>query len=106
VQAEAVEPSAGIVGKAPVPGVAVATFARSKRTALLPPTKTILEASEDVGVNIDYSCRVGTCGVCKVKLLSGAVTMEVQDALDANDKQNNIILACQAKATADVSVDA
>jgi ferredoxin-NADP reductase len=87
-------------------GVAVTTFARSKRTALLPPNKTILEASEDVGVNIDYSCRVGTCGVCKVKLLAGAVTMEVQDSLDANDKQNNVILACQAKATADVTVDA
>jgi len=91
---------------APAPGVAVATFARSKRTAVLPPTKTLLEASEDVGVNIEYSCRVGTCGVCKVKLLSGAVSMEVQEALDASDKQNNFILACQAKATADVTVDA
>ena len=87
-------------------GVAVTTFARSKRTALLPPDKTVLEASEDVGVNIDYSCRVGTCGVCKVKLLAGTVTMEVQDSLDASDKQNNVILACQAKATADVTVDA
>lgn len=94
------------IDKASAPGVAVATFARSKRTALLPPTKTILEASEDIGVNIDYSCRVGTCGVCKVKLLSGTVTMKVQDALDASDKQNNVILACQAKAAADVAVDA
>lgn len=88
------------------PGLAVVTFARSRQTALLPANKTILEASEDVGVNIDYSCRVGVCGVCKVKLLSGSVTMEVQEALDANDKQNNIILACQSKSTGDVSVDA
>ncbi|MGE0114948.1 MAG: 2Fe-2S iron-sulfur cluster-binding protein [Steroidobacteraceae bacterium] len=87
-------------------GVAVATFARSKRTALLKPTKTVLEAAEEVGVNIEYSCRVGVCGICKVKLLSGTVTMEVQDALDAQDKQDNIILACQAKSTGDVSVDA
>ncbi len=87
-------------------GTAVATFARSKRTALLAPDKTVLEASEAVGVNIDYSCRVGTCGVCKVKLLAGAVTMEIQDALDIGDKQNNIILACQAKSTSDVTVDA
>jgi ferredoxin-NADP reductase len=87
-------------------GVAVATFARSKRTALLLPAKTVLEAAEEVGVNIEYSCRVGVCGICKVKLLSGAVTMEVQDGLDAQDKQNNIILACQAKSTGDVSVDA
>ena len=73
---------------------------------MLPPDKSILEASEDVGVNIDYSCRVGTCGICKTKLLSGSVTMEVEDALTEEDKTNNIILACQAKATGDVSVDA
>jgi len=34
------------------------------------------------------------------------VTMEVQDSLDANDKKNNVILACQAKSTGDLSVDA
>lgn len=85
---------------------ATATFARSNKTAALPPSKTILEAAEDVGVDIDYSCRVGTCGVCKVKLLSGAVTMEIDDALDPADKTQNVILACQAKATSDLSVDA
>jgi len=100
------QPPAPLLDGAAAEGVAVTTFARSKRTALLPPGKTILEASEDVGVNIEYSCRVGTCGVCKVKLLAGTVTMEVQDSLDASDKQNNVILACQAKATADVTVDA
>lgn len=73
---------------------------------MVPPTKSVLEASEDVGVNIEYSCRVGTCGVCRVKLLSGAVTMEVEDGLEPGDKSNNIILACQAKPTADVTVDA
>lgn len=90
----------------PGTGVAVAKFVRSGLTAMLPADKTVLEASEDVGVNIDYSCRVGTCGVCKIKLLEGAVTMDVEDALDDQDRRNGIILACQAKATADVSVDA
>jgi glycine betaine catabolism B len=94
------------LGGAAAPGIAVATFARSKRTALLAADKTVLEASEAVGVKIDYSCRVGTCGVCKIKLLAGTVTMEIQEALDAGDKQNNIILACQAKSTSDVTVDA
>ena len=86
--------------------VAVVTFARSRRTAMMPPTKTVLEVSEDVGVNIEYSCRVGICGVCRVKLLSGAVTMEVEDGLEPGDKFDNIILACQAKSTADLAVDA
>lgn len=86
--------------------VAVVTFAKSRRTAMLPPTRTILEASEDVGVNIEYSCRVGTCGVCRTKLLSGSITMEVEDGLEPGDTVANVILACQARATADVTVDA
>jgi len=86
--------------------IAVVTFAKSRRSAMMSPTKTVLEAAEDVGVVIDYSCRVGTCGVCRTKLVSGVVTMEVQDGLEPGDRDNNIILACQAKAIADLTVDA
>jgi len=35
-----------------------------------------------------------------------AVTMEVEEGLEPGDKSNNIVLACQARATADVTVDA
>jgi glycine betaine catabolism B len=81
-------------------------FARSGKEVALSESKTILEAAEDNDVNIDYSCRVGSCGVCKVKLLSGSVTMEVDDALDADDKAQNIVLACQAIPVGDVAIDA
>jgi ferredoxin-NADP reductase/ferredoxin len=91
---------------APAAAAAVVTFAKSNKTAVLTPDKSILEASEDIGVNIDYQCRVGTCGVCKTPMLSGNVTMAVQDALTDEDKAQNIILACQAKATGPVTVDA
>lgn len=84
----------------------VVTFAKSNKTAVLTANKSILEASEEVGVNIDYSCRVGTCGICKIKLISGNITMAVEDALTEDDRAQNIILACQAKATEAVSVDA
>lgn len=73
---------------------------------MMPPDRTVLEASEDVGVNIEYSCRVGSCGVCRTKLLSGTVTMEVEDGLEPGDKANHVILARQARATGDLSVDA
>ena len=82
----------------------IVLFSKSNKTAILTPDKSILEASEDVGVNIDYQCRVGTCGVCKTQLTSGNVTMAVQDALTEGDKAKNIILACQAKSTEEVSV--
>ena len=69
-------------------------------------TRQCLRSADEVGVEIDNSCRVGTCGVCRVKLLSGTVTMAVEDGLEPGDKEKNIILACQAKATGDVTVEA
>jgi ferredoxin-NADP reductase len=84
---------------------AVVTFVRSNRSVPLPPDRTILEAAEEAGVDIDYSCRSGVCGACKVKLLAGSVAMEVEDALTPDDRLQGLILACQARASSPVSVD-
>lgn len=82
------------------------SFARSDRSAPLPSDKVILDVADEIGVEIDNSCRVGTCGVCRVKLLSGQVTMAVEDGLEPGDREHNIILACQAKSTGNVVVEA
>ena len=71
-----------------------------------PPKQTILELSEELGIGIEFSCRVGTCGICKVKMTSGEVDQAVTDALDANDTAHGIILACQAKPKGEVTVEA
>jgi len=82
------------------------TFARSKQSTRMQPAETVLEAAERVGVDIAYSCRVGSCGICVTQLLSGSVSMETEDGLEPRDKEAGIILACQAKATSDIGVDA
>jgi len=91
------------------------TFSKNNKSAKIhldlqkgdsPPQQTILELSEELGIGIEFSCRVGTCGICKVKITSGEVEMAVQDALDDDDKANGIILACQAKPKSDVTVEA
>ena len=87
----------------PPPQVA---FTISGKSAPLPPNTTVLEAAEHVGVAIDASCRAGTCGTCKVKLLKGSVTMAVEDSLAPDEKSRGVILACQAKATANIEVEA
>ena len=84
----------------------VVTFSTNAKSARIHTGQTILELSEELGIGIEFSCRVGTCGVCKVKLMAGEVDMEVQDALDDDDKKNGIILACQAKPKAEVTVEA
>lgn len=88
-----------------IDGPATISFARSKKgcdgVGL-----TVLEAAEDCGVDLPYECRSGICGQCKIPLLAGKVTMDSQDALTAAERARGLILACQARATADIAVDA
>jgi ferredoxin-NADP reductase len=82
------------------------TFSKNNKASKIHTDQTVLELSEELGIGIEFSCRVGTCGVCKVKMTSGEVDQAVQDALDADDKTNGIILACQAKPKGEVTVEA
>ena len=106
------EPPASAAAPAPpaaaAPSSAQASirFSKSDKDVPLPPDKSVLETAESVGVPIDFQCRVGTCGVCKILLLEGEVTMEVEEALTPEDKAGNIILACQAKSIGNLVVEA
>ena len=82
------------------------TFSKNNKSSKIHTDQTVLELSEELGIGIEFSCRVGTCGVCKVKMTSGEVDQSVQDALDADDKTNGIILACQAKPKGGIAVEA
>jgi ferredoxin-NADP reductase/DMSO/TMAO reductase YedYZ heme-binding membrane subunit len=86
-------------------GPANIRFERTRKTAESTEL-TVLEAAEDCGVAIPFECRSGICGQCKTRLISGKVTMEVQDALTSGDRAKGLILACQARAARDVVVDA
>ena len=82
------------------------TFSNNNKSAKIQDGQTVLELSEELGIGIQFSCRVGTCGVCKVMMTSGEVTMAVEDSLDADDKSNGIILACQAIPKGEIAVEA
>lgn len=100
----AVPPSASSSPKRP--DYPILTFSLSNKSAPMHPDKSILDVADEIGVEIDNSCRAGTCGVCRVKLLSGNVEMAVVDGLEPGDKQKGIVLACQSKATGDLTVEA
>jgi ferredoxin-NADP reductase/DMSO/TMAO reductase YedYZ heme-binding membrane subunit len=103
-------PATTIGDSAPTPleagAVANIRFERAGKSAELSSELTVLECAEDNGVEIPFECRSGICGQCKTKLISGAVAMEVSDALSASDRQNGLILACQARAARDLVIDA
>jgi ferredoxin len=105
--ADAATPATPAVAAAAAPSAqAEVQFSKSGKTGPLAPDQPVLEAAEAIGVAIDYSCRVGICGICIVPLLKGSVTMEVEEGLRPEDKARGIILACQAKSPANLVVDA
>ena len=64
----------------------------------------ILDAVEKVGVEIESSCRAGTCGTCTATVLKGEVTYEENyDAL--GDLSAGEILTCCAKPAKSVVLD-
>jgi ferredoxin-NADP reductase/ferredoxin len=81
-------------------------FQASDTTTPVPVGATILDVADEAGVFIDNACRSGTCGSCRVRLISGNVNMAVQDALTEQDKAEGYILTCQAKIRGEVKVDA
>ncbi len=90
---------------APATGPLV-TFSKNSKSAKIHVDQTILELSEELDIGIEFACRVGTCGICKVKMTSGEVEMAVEEALEPDDKADGIILACQAKPKSAVTVEA
>lgn len=67
---------------------------------------TLLEAAEAASVSIPFECRSGFCGQCKTRLVMGTVRMDSEDALSTAEKSSGLVLACQARATTSVEVDA
>ena len=65
----------------------------------------IVDAAEDQGVNVHYSCRNGSCSVCTGKLVSGTIDQEDQMYLDEHQIEEGYILTCVAKPTSDCVIE-
>lgn len=60
--------------------------------------QTILESAMDAGVDLPYSCGVGSCKSCMVLLEEGKVTslVELDYILEPDEIEKNYILCCQS----------
>jgi ferredoxin-NADP reductase/mono/diheme cytochrome c family protein len=86
-------------------GVSV-EFIRSRKTCLVGDGQSLLEAAEQHGIAIPYSCRRGQCGTCKTRLLEGTVRMDAEQGLDSNSKKAGYVLLCVGHPICPVKLDA
>ena len=65
----------------------------------------VLECAEMAGVEIDAPCAGnGTCGKCRVRLISGALEMDANPHLSKEDYDDMWRLACQSRIVGDATV--
>jgi uncharacterized protein YcbX/ferredoxin len=64
--------------------------------------QTILDQGENAGLILPYSCRAGTCGRCKVKLVKGQVEQLTTYGLTASEIEEDYILMCSCIPKTDV----
>ena len=56
--------------------------------------ETILEAAYRKGIELPYRCGTGSCGVCKLRLVSGDVKLEHSGGISASMIREGYILPC------------
>lgn len=70
--------------------------------------ETVLAGAMREGILLPYSCRSGTCGTCKGKVLSGTVDHGVYEekAMSAAERASGHALFCQARPLSDLVIEA
>ena len=91
--------TAGPVGDAAT--VTVVLHGRSSTLAVERDGDSVLDAVLAIRPDAPYACKGGVCGTCRARVVSGAVEMDVNYALEPDELAAGVVLTCQSHPTTD-----